>query len=275
MSTQTDNNNAISFSSIQGPTGPIGYTGPVGDPGIQGPVGIDGIPGPSDHISTDIAFSGSDSNGGIRTIDEGGIRLVGSCIFGKQADLRVSASTNVKVLVRVQTPSRQPAEIGLVLNGNIADAAGETRLATKIITVPGTGYEKDSQIVTLTLTSNTLINTEDIISLWAYVKPSQEYMSQALSYLTNLDPPPSIGALQNWKYETYIQPYLISPARLWLALNTIYNTENSTVASSQTTQWLADIAAEDADNISPGLGTITYDPKGKATLLVNYLQIEE
>lgn len=275
MSTYTDNNNTIDFNLIAGPTGPIGYTGAQGSPGPQGNPGSQGPPGASDHLSTDIQYSGSTDNGGIRTIDEGGIQLVGSCIFGKQADLRASGSTNVKVLVRAKSRTGQPSEIGLVLNGNIPDSNGETRIAAAYVSVPGTGWETDSAIVTLDLIPHTLSNVEDVLSLWAYIKPTKQERMDQLAYLNAVDPPYSIGSIQNWKYETFTKPYYTTPARLWFALRNTYNTENDALPGGVAVQWLLDIVNQDAANMVPGQPQVVYSPKKVARLLVNYLQIEE
>lgn len=275
MSTYTDNNNTIDFNLIAGPTGPIGYTGAQGSPGLQGDPGSQGPPGASDHLSTDIQYSGSTDNGGMRTIEEGSIQLVGSCIFGKQEDLKISGSTNVKVLVRAKSRTGQPSEIGLVLNGNIPDSNGETRIAEAHVSVPATGMEKDSTIVTLDLIPHTLSNIEDVLSLWAYIKPTKEERMDQLAYLSNIVPPYSIGSIQNWKYENFTKPYYTTPNRLWFALRNTYNTVNNAIPGGVAAQWLLDIAAQDAANWVPYQPQIVYNPLKEGLLLVSYLQIEE
>jgi len=278
MSTFTNTPNAISFSDIQGPQGPIGYTGAAGATGAAGSQGVQGISGGDGIVRTDIAFSGGISGSvgqNFRTIDEGKIRLVGSCVFGEQAEITSIGSTEIKVLVNAATQTGEPTEIGLVLNCNIPDVSnGETRLATAVTTVSGSGATADNTIVTLTLTPNTLINLVDTLSLWAYIKPTQAEMDNTLNYLTNLISPDTGDSIYTadqilkYKEKTYIEPYEYTSDALWLALRNDYNTLNDSIPAAQQLSILQ-AAQEDDEIILP-----VYNDMPEGKLKVYYLQLQ-
>ena len=281
MSTYTNNNNAIDYSSIQGPQGLIGYTGAVGPQGATGATGtVTGPDGQSDSIRTDISFSGGKAP--LRTpsllnplpyrlIKEGKIRFVGSFGFDKQVEVRTAAAT-AKVLISATSETGGDVEIGLCLNGNRPDGTGETRIAIKEITVSGTGLPQDATIVQLDRVAGTTINQYDTVSLWAYIKPTADEMQIITDGMEN---DPGVSAAQATYYidETYVRPYdMLSPDPFYWALSEDYNIKNTYIPGAQVTQ-MQDTLQIYIDSLDPNVSLPSIDEEKLGILKVHYLQI--
>ena len=278
MSTYTNNNNAIDYSSIQGPQGLIGYTGAVGPQGATGAIGtVTGPDGQPDQIRTDISFSGGTSNLGIvssglpyRLIKEGKIRFVGSFGFDKQVEVRTAAAT-AKVFISATSETGGDVEIGLCLNGNRPDGTGETRIAIKEITVSGTGLPQDATIVELDRVSGNTINQYDTVSLWAYIKPTAEEMQIIIDGMDDS----GISAAQATYYidETYVRPYdMLSPDPFYWALLEDYNIKNTYIPGAQVAQ-MQDTLQIYIDSLDPNVSLPSIGEEKSGILKVHYLQI--
>ena len=279
MSTYTNNNNAIDYSSIQGPQGPTGYTGAVGPQGATGATGtVTGPDGQPDSIRTDISFSGGTSGPGItssglpyRLIKEGKIRFVGSFGFDKQVEVRTALAT-AKVLISATSETGGDVEIGLCLNGNRPDGTGETRIAIKEITVSGTGLPQDATIVQLDRVSGNTINQYDTVSLWAYIKPTADEMQIIIDGMAN-DPGVSTAQATYYIDETYVRPYDMStPDPFYWALLEDYNIKNTYIPGAQVVQ-MQDTLQAYIDSLDPNVSLPSIDEEKLGILKVHYLQI--
>jgi hypothetical protein len=281
MATYTDNNNTVSLSSLQGLPGPGGSTG-LG--GATGPTGVAGLQGPSgtpNLLRTDIAFSGA-SNSSCREVKEGKLQWVGSCAFNLQADLITSASTEVKVLSRAFSgaDAGENVEVGFVLNCDKPATNGETILASGTAMISGSGLERDSTIVQLTLSANTFTNQLDNVSLWAFIKPTIPEMNDVTTYLTNLTDPDtgvaiySSAQITRYIEATYIYPYRMTTSNLWLMLKNNYNTINKYIDTNTQNTYLAQEIAEAAYFANVDGGPIQYHEEATGVLNVYYLQIQ-
>lgn len=281
MATYTDNNNAVSLSSLQGLPGPGGSTGLGGTTGPAGAIGSQGPLGTPNLLRTDIAFSGA-SNSSCRKITEGGLQWVGSCLFNLQADLITSASTEVKVLSRAFSAGAdgENVEVGFVLNCDKPATNGETILASGTAMISGSGLERDSTIVQLTLSSNTFTNQTDNVSLWAFIKPTFSEMNDVETYLTDLVDPDtgvaiySSGQITRYIEATYIYPYRITTSNLWLMLKNNYNTINKYIDTNTQNTYLAQELAEATYLANVDGGPINYEEEATGVLNIYYLQIQ-
>lgn len=271
MATFTDNNNTVALQDISGPQGFGGNTGLQGPTGSTGPIGAQGPIGSPNYIKTDIEFSGEIGPG--RIISEGGIRYVGSCIFDRQKELVDSSSTEVKVTLKALTSGGETAKVGLVLNCNRPATNSETILATTSIMLSGQGLEKDIAIIPLNVSSHTFINTGDVLSLWAYIMPTQSNMTNTIGNLTDsgsFSTAQIIGFKKFW----YINPYRMTTSNLWLTWLKDYNIKNNSIDAVRQGDFLTDQLAEQTyfANITNGLPVVDMLQYGK--LNIYYLQIK-
>jgi hypothetical protein len=282
MSTYTNNNNAIDFSSIQGPQGPVGYSGSVGPIGPTGEDGvIQGPQGQPDLIRTDISFSGGEisESGNLpapglpyRLIKEGKIRFVGSFVYDKQEGVRTGTSI-VKVLVSATSETRGDVEIGLCLNGNKPDSNGETRIAHTKAVVSGTGVPQDATIVQVNRVSSSIaIDQYDTISLWAYIKPTDAEMQSVIDGMLN-DPDVTTAEATYYIDETYRRPYDMStPDAFYWALLNDYNIKNTDIPPSQRAQMQTTLQNY-LNSLAPNVSLPAIEEEKLGTLKVHYLQI--
>jgi len=264
MATYTDNNNAIALASIQGiqgstgSGGPAGVTGPTGLAGSQGPSGVDG------YIGTDICFSGENSD--YRIISKESLELVGAFIFEEQADI-----TSVKVLAGALTDSGEPAEVGFFLHADTPATNGNTLLASMVTTLAGTGMDKDSEIITLTLSGYTFANQSEPTFLWAYIKPTTGFQGSTLNRLTTDG---YTGAeVIKYKEQTYEIPYEYDTDSVYNRLVSDYNTKSSSISGKkQTALDLVKKNREAAAEAAPATPTSGSEPEGNE-LHVKFLKI--
>ena len=146
--------------------------------------------------------------------------------------------------------------------------------------ISGSGLERDSTVVQLTLSANTFTNQVDNVSLWAYIKPTASEMNDVVTYLTNLTDPDTglaiYSAAQITRYveATYEYPYRMTTSNLWLILKNNYNTINKYIDTNTQNTYLAQEIAEAAYFENVDGGPISYEEEATGTLNVYYLQIQ-
>ena len=227
MATYTDNNNAISSLTVQGVPGPIGYTGAAGATGAQGAQGVQGPKGPDSYIGTDIMFCGN--NSGYRLVYEPKITLVGAFIFDRQEDI-----SSVKVLAGANTKTGKNAEVRFFLTSATADSNGNIVLASSASVLAGNGKDQDSAIINLTISAaNTLKNIMDPTFLWAFIKPTNENITDTLQRLSN-DGYTSDEIIK-YKEQVFEIPYNSDTNSLYNRLETDYNITVSSISGKKQT----------------------------------------
>ena len=226
MATYTDNNNAIALASIQGIQGSTGsgglagVTGPAGIAGTQGPLGV------GNYVGTDICFSGENSD--YRIVSNESLELVGAFIFEEQANI-----TTVKVLAGALTDSGEPAEVGFFLHADTPATNGNTLLASKVTNLAGTGIDKDSEIITLTLSGYTFANQSEPTFLWAYIKPTASFQGSTLDRLST-DGYTSAEIIK-YKEQTYEIPYQYDTDSVYNRLSSEYGSTGSAISGKKQT----------------------------------------